>query len=108
MKTRIQVTIFALISAMMVTGIVYGYDPLTGPGAGSTEGTGLGWQEQTSRQPVYITDGFRLNTGVGVGLTGPNVNISISSTITRIECCMPTTLKQSWCNFNADDERCNN
>jgi hypothetical protein len=109
MKTNKQLTIIILITGLLVTGIVYGDDPLKGNGSGTTNestGIGLGWQEQTKRTSVLITDGLRITTGPSVGTSGLGWSIGISSNFNIIECCKPTTLRQSWCNFNADDPRC--
>ena len=108
MKTKIQLTILILVCGLMATAIVYGDDPIKGASIDSSTGKNMGWQEKTSRQTVYISDGLRLGAGVGVGLTGPNLNINISSNISKIECCQPATLPQFWCNYNADDEKCAN
>ncbi len=108
MKAKHHLTILIMMGGIMVTGIVYGDDPIKGAGTDTTTGKNMGWQEKTCRQTVYISDGMRLGAGVGVGLTGPNLNINISSNISKIECCMPATMPQFWCNYNADDERCAN
>ena len=109
MKTKKQLTIIILITGLCVTGIVYGDDPVKGApkdAATSTSGTGLGWQEQTKRTNVLVSNGLNLSTGISVNMTGLNWNIGVSSNLTIIECCQATTIKESWCNFNADDERC--
>jgi len=109
MKTKKQLTIIILITSLLVTGIVYGEDPVQGAGTDTNStGTvgGLGWQEQTKRTTVFFSDGLRLNTGPSVTTNGFSWIIGISSNFTLIECCQATTLKQSWCNFNADDPRC--
>ena len=81
MKTKHQLTIMILVGGLMVTGIVYGDDPLKGAANDTTNGKNMGWQEKTSRQPVYISDGFRLSAGVGFGLTGPNLNVNLGTTL---------------------------
>ncbi|TSA38889.1 MAG: hypothetical protein D4R64_01170 [Porphyromonadaceae bacterium] len=109
MKTKKQLTIIILITCLLVTGIVYGEDPVNGAGMDTTfigYGEGLGWQEQTKRTYVFISDGLRLNTGPSVNTNGFSWVIGISSNFSLIECCRMTTLKQSWCNFNEDDPRC--
>jgi hypothetical protein len=107
MKTKKLVASMLLITCLLITGIVYGEDPVKGAGNDSTtSGTGMGWQEHTGRQWVIINDGLRFSTGVGVGMTGVNWSVNISSNVNTIECCQWTTLKQSWCNYNADDPRC--
>jgi hypothetical protein len=108
MKTKHQLTILVLIGGLMVTSIVYGDDPIKGTANDSTSGKNMGWQEKTSRQTIYISDGLRLGAGVGVGLTGPNLNVNLGTNLFKIECCQPATLPQFWCNYNADDERCAN
>lgn len=110
MKTKKQLSIVILVTGLLVTGIVYGEDPVKGSGTPSTSGTsqGLGWQEQTRRVTVLYNDGIRINTGPSVGTSGLGWTLSFSSNFTQIECCQRATLKQSWCNFDADDERCPN
>ncbi|MFA5814325.1 MAG: hypothetical protein WC865_01715 [Bacteroidales bacterium] len=105
MKTKKQLTIIILITCLLVTGIVYGEDPVNGAGSNATA-SGMGWQEQTKRTYVFISDGLRLNTGPSVNTNGFSWVIGISSNFSLIECCRMTTLRQSWCNFNADDPRC--
>jgi hypothetical protein len=98
-----------LITCTLVTGIVYGDDPIKGSGTDSVSsgsGTNMGWQEYAGRQYVLYNDGLRLSTGVSASMTGVSWNINISSNFDRMECCQPISLKQSWCNFNADDPRC--
>lgn len=109
MKTTKQLTIIILITSLLVTGIVYGENPVQGSGTDTNPAGmvgGLGWQEQTKRTLVFISDGLRLNSGPSLNTTGFSWMIGISSNFTIIECCKWTTLKQSWCNFNADDPRC--
>lgn len=98
-----------LISCFLVSGIVYGDDPVKGPGVDETTSgsTGsLNWQEMTMRTNVLVSNGLNVSTGISVNTTGLNWNFNVSSNFTVIECCKPTTIKASWCNFNADDERC--
>lgn len=108
MKSRKNVFAGVMAVCLMLTGFVYADDPTNGPGslAYSSVGGGLGWQEGTSRQRVFYSDGIRVSTGPTVGITGVTFGFNFSSIFTFIECCRPTTLKQSWCNFNADDPRC--
>lgn len=108
MKTGNQLSIIILVAGLLVSGIVYGDDPVKGSGTDSTtgSGTGMGWQEQTRRTSVFYSDGLNLSTGVGINVTGLNWTFGVSSSFSNIECCQPTTMKQSWCNFNADDPRC--
>lgn len=109
MKTTKQLTIIILITGLLVTGIVYGEDPIQGAGTDTNSAGmvgGLGWQEQTKRTYVFISDGLKLSTGLGANTTGFSWTIGITSNFAIIECCRSTTLRQSWCNFNADDPRC--
>ena len=109
MKAKKQLTIIILITSLLVTGIVYGEDPVSGAGMDTTfigYGEGMGWQEQTKRVAVVYSDGLRVSTGVNATMNGLSWSFNVSSNFTMIECCQPTTLKQSWCNYNADDERC--
>jgi hypothetical protein len=111
MKTKNQLAMAIMVTGLLVSGIVYGDDPVKGRGTDSTataSGTGMGWQEQTKRTQTLINDGIRISTGPSVGTSGAGWSINISSNYTVIECCKPTTLKQSWCDFNADDARCPN
>jgi hypothetical protein len=105
MKTKKQLSLIILITCLMITGIVYGEDPLTETKIRPVS-YGLGWQEQTRRVTVFITDGLRITTGPSANTSGIGWSIGISSNFTFIECCRVTTLKQSWCNYNADDSRC--
>ena len=111
MKISRKISVAGMSILFVLTGLIC-VERLVGGGLsdlnGNYWGDGMGWQPQTSRQPVYISDGLKLSTGVSAGLTGVNWSININSTITQIECCRPTTLKQSWCNYNADDELCDN
>ena len=93
-----------LITLLMVTGIVYGGGPSDIQGVAAP--AGLGWQEQTRRVSVFVCDGLRLTTGPVLNTTGFTLTFGISSNFSVIECCRLTTLRQSWCNFNADDPRC--
>jgi len=110
MKTKKQLTIIILITGLLVSGIVYGDDPVRGGGSDPTAGfgSGMGWQEKTQRTPMLVNDGIRISTGPSVGTSGFGWTLSFSSNFITIECCQPATLQQSWCNFNADDERCKN
>ena len=109
MKIKKQITLVILMTGLLVTGIVYADDPLKTSGGDSTgSGTGMGWQEQTQRTTIFISDGLRITTGPGIGTAGLTWSIGVSSNFNFIECCRPATLKQSWCNYNADDERCRN
>ena len=103
MNTKKQLTMIILITGMMVTGIVYGEDPVKGS---DTTTTGMGWQESTKRTLSLMTDGLKISAGIGINPTGPTLNVGISSNVTLVECCKATTIKESWCNYNADDERC--
>ena len=99
--------VFLLATGLVASGIVYGEDPLkTSSGTSTTSTGGMGWQEKTQRTPVMVTDGIRISTGPTMGPSGMGWSISFSTTVTVIECCKPTTLVQSWCNYSADDERC--
>lgn len=93
-----------LITTFMVTGILYGNAGTsdTGPDIPA----GLGWQEQTRRVTVFVTDGLKLTAGPSLNTSGLSWSFGISSNFSVIECCRLTTLKQSWCNYNSDDERC--
>ncbi len=109
MKTKKQLTVIILVTCLLVTGIVYGKDPLTGAGKDTASvryAEGMGWQEQTKRTWVVITDGVRISTGPSACSSGLGWSIRISSNISWIECCHSTTQKESWCNFNADDPKC--
>ena len=108
MKTKSQLTIFILITGLLVSGIVYGDDPVKGSGNGitTTTGSGMGWQEQTQRTNTLVYDGVRITTGPSIGTTGLTWNLSFSTNLVIVECCKPATLKQSWCDYNADDARC--
>jgi hypothetical protein len=109
MTTKKQLAIIILITGLLVTGIVFGKNPVNGSGTDSTTTVafaGMGWQEQTKRVTVFISDGLRVNTGPSLNTNGFGWSIGISSNFSLIECCRMTTLKQSWCNFNADDPRC--
>jgi hypothetical protein len=108
MKRRKNVFASVLALCLMLTGFVYADNPTNEPGALSYSSSvgGLGWQEGTSRQRVFYSDGIRVTTGPTVGITGISLAFNFSSVFTFIECCRPTTLKQSWCNFSADDPRC--
>lgn len=110
MKTKNQLTIIILITGLLVSGIVYGDDPMRGGASNPTcgPGVGLGWQEKTQRTSMLVSDGIRVSTGPSVGTSGFGWTFSFSSNFTTIECCQPTNLIQSWCNFNADDPRCRN
>jgi hypothetical protein len=111
MKAKNQLTMLILVACLMVTGIVYGDNPLLGTSAASISsgsGTNMGWQEHTSRQTLFYSDGLNVSTGGGVDASGFSWNINFSTNITRIECCQPATLIQSWCNYNADDPGCPN
>jgi hypothetical protein len=105
MKTKKQLSLIVLVTCLLVTGIVYGEDPLAETKIKAV-GNGLGWQEQTRRVTVFITDGLRITTGPNATTGGFGWSIGISSNFSFIECCRWTTLKQSWCNLNADDSRC--
>lgn len=104
MQTKKQLTIIMLITCLMVTSILYGEIRVSGSGADAQ--AGLGWQEQTRRVSVFITDGLKITTGPSLNTTGFGWSVGISSNVMVIECCRWTTLKQSWCNYNADNERC--
>lgn len=107
MKTNKQLTIIILITGLLVTGIVYGEDPVKGSVSDTTtSGNTMGWQEQTKRVTVFTTDGLKLSTGLSANTSGVGFTFGVSSSFTLIECCRMTTLKQSWCNYSADDERC--
>ncbi len=108
MKTKWKLTFAILLTGLMVTGIVYGDDPYCGFGSDSftTGSGGFGWKEQTIRTKVFVSDGLNLSTGVSANQTGFNWNINVSSHFDIIECCRAARLKQSWCNYNADDPGC--
>jgi hypothetical protein len=107
MKTKKQMTIIVLLTGLLAAGIVYADDPVKGKGNDSTtSGNGMGWQEQTQRTSMMINDGIRISAGPTVGTSGFGLSLSFSSNFSVIECCQPATLKQSWCNYNADDPRC--
>lgn len=111
MNTKKQLTSIILITCLLVSGIVYADETVkSGTASNTTSGNhdGMNWQEQTMRTSVLITDGVRITTGPSIGTTGLLWSIGFSSNITVIECCRPCSIKQSWCNFNADDERCRN
>ncbi|MCX6226880.1 MAG: hypothetical protein NTV01_19385 [Bacteroidia bacterium] len=110
MKTKNQITIIILITGLLVTGIVYGDDPVK-DGAkdttSSTSGTGLGWQELAIRTHVLVSTGLNLSTDLGVSTKNGFIwNLGFSTNLSIIDCCKPTTIKAAWCNFDADDVRC--
>jgi hypothetical protein len=109
MNTKKQVSILILITGLMVSGIVYGDDPVKDKGTGTNStnsGSNLGWQEKAQRGPKLVCDGIRITAGPGVGTSGITFSIGFSSNFTIVECCQPATLVQSWCNYGADDARC--
>jgi len=109
MKTKKQLSIIILITCLMVTGIVYGEDPVKGATADATtsvSGKGLGWQEMAIRTPTLVSDGIKISAGPSVGTSGLGFSLSFSSNFNIVDCCKPCGKKESWCNFNADDERC--
>jgi len=106
MKTNNQLAIITLITCLLVTGIVYADDPTKGEGTDSTVGTGMGWQEKTERTKTLVTSGLDVNTGIEVDGMGVHWTFNIGSTFEFVDCCKPSRLKQSWCNYNADDPRC--
>ena len=110
MNINKQVFMVILATGLMVTGIVYADDPLKNQDSVTTSGfsTGLGWQEGAMRRSVLVSDGFRVSAGPGFSTSGLNVSLSFSSNYDIVDCCKPSTIKESWCNFNADDERCDN
>jgi len=107
MKKSKHLAMIILVTALMVTGIVYGEDPVKGAGSDTTtSGSGMGWQQQTKRVLVIISNGLNISTGLNANTSGFGWTVSASSCFNLIECCKMTTLKQSWCNYSADDERC--
>lgn len=109
MKAKNQLTIMILVAGLLVTGIVYGDDPVKGAGSDATttgSGTNLGWQEKTARTPTLVTDGLKITSGPTVGTNGVSWSIILCTTLTVVDCCKPVSSKESWCNFNADDQRC--
>ncbi|MFA6482876.1 MAG: hypothetical protein WCW62_09880, partial [Bacteroidales bacterium] len=102
-----QLSMIILVTGLMVSGIVYGDDPVNGSGTDSGgSDSGMGWQEQTRRTSMLWTDGMRISTGPSVGTSGLGWSLNISANYCFIDCCQPTTSKQSWCNYSADDARC--
>jgi len=110
MNINKQVFWVILATGLMVTGIVYADDPLKTQSSVTTSGssTGLGWQEGAMRRQVLVSDGLRISAGPGFSTSGFTVSLSFSSNYDIVDCCKPATVKESWCNFNADDERCDN
>jgi hypothetical protein len=108
MKTKKQLTIIILITCLLVSGIVYGEAPVKGSGNEAYTGSvgGLGWQERTIRTSVFVSDGVKVTVGFTITITGPGLTINLGSNFDIIECCKATSVKESWCNFNADDTRC--
>ena len=109
MNSNKQLTIILLINCLLVTGIVHGEDPVKSSATETTTSsnpTGLGWQEMTIRTPVLVSDGIRISTGPSIGTSGLGFSLNFSSNFNIVECCQATDIKASWCNFNADDERC--
>jgi hypothetical protein len=111
MKIKSLISLFVLVNGMLIGTMVYGDDPLktTGTDAvGSGPSDGMGWQEQTRRTPVLVSDGIRITTGPAVGTSGFSWSVGFSSNFNIVDCCKPCSDKHSWCNFNADDPRCDN
>jgi hypothetical protein len=109
MKLRKKIILAITAAGLMTAGIVYGDDPVKGDGSDSTTGsTGLGWQEGTQRTLTIHTDGLNINSGVSVGKKGFSVDFGLSTNVVRIYCCKAYNDIHSWCNFDADDERCGN
>ncbi len=108
MKTKNQFSIIIVITCLLTTGIVCGEDPVRGSGTDSTtSGSGnMGWQESCMRTPILNTSGLNLSTGVSANQTGFSWNFSISSNLSMIDCCRMSKIKEAWCDYNADDQRC--
>ncbi len=111
MKIKTLIQLFVFINGLLISALVYGDDPVkTGVNDSTASGSGesLGWQEQTRRTQVLVTDGIRITAGPSVGSNGLVWSIGFSSNFSIIDCCRPCADRHSWCNFNADEERCDN
>jgi hypothetical protein len=108
MNLKKQFSVIIMVTGLLVTGIVYGDDPVKGANTNSSSGSGsgLGWVEKAMRWPTFISDGIRVSIGPSVGTSGLGFSLSFSSNFNWVDCCKISTNIASWCNFNADDARC--
>jgi hypothetical protein len=109
MKTIGTLSVLILLTSLVFTGMAFAEDPVkTGNGSTGKTGSGMGWQQGAIRTASFYCGPFRFSVGANAGLQGPFIGVSLGCDFGTIECCKPYPLKESWCNYDADDERCPN
>jgi hypothetical protein len=105
MKTKLN---FYLILMGLISGaiVVYGSLPYEDPQ--KTETVVANWQGSScGEKKMHMSDvevDLKINADASKEVGG---SVNFNTTFALIVCCSPCHEEHSWCNYKADDERCN-